>query len=867
MADKEDKNTGGEESQEDNQNSQPEDARDPEKEKEEDLDSLAAESKEDEGNVANIDIVDDMEESYLSYAMSVIVSRALPDVRDGLKPVHRRILYSMHGLGVHSTAKYRKSAYIVGDVMAKYHPHGDAALYGTMVRMAQDFSMRYELVDGQGNFGSIDGDAAAAMRYTEARMAKISEEILANIEKGTVDFRDNYDGTRKEPCVLPAKIPNLLINGTLVIAVGMATNIPPHNLKEVCEASIHILENPECSLDDLMNFIKGPDFPTGGIIYDQEAIREALVNGRGGMFVRGKAEIEERKGGKYAICISEIPYQVNKAVLVEKIAELVRDKKIIGITDIRDESNRESLRVVVEISSKAYPKKILNQIFKYTPLQTRFNYNMIALDHGIQPKLFNIKTALESFLDHRFEVTTRRIEYEKNAAEKRAHVLEGLKIALDHIDAVIELIRASADKEEASKNLQKEFKLTEIQSEAILAMPLRTLAGLERKKIEDELKEKKDFITECEKILADPQKIKDIIKKELEEVMEKYGDDRRTNVNPGKLGDFSSKDMIPNEEVIISLTKENYIKRMSASLFKAQNRGGKGVVGMTTKDEDSVAKMSFTNNHNDILFFTSRGKAYCLPAYEIPESLRTAKGTPIVNILPLESNETVTEFLDLSRTKGKFLFMCTRKGTVKKVALENFSKIRKNGIIANSLHDDDFLNWVKVSGGQQEVMIVSKKGMTVRFDEQEVRSMGRGAAGVRGIRLKKNNDEVVEMDVVDDSDTSKLLIVAENGRGKMSKITDYRKTKRGAGGVKTMNITDKTGDVVGAKVLSSNIDGDVLLMSKNGTTIRTNIKNIPSRGRATQGVILMRMKSKKDRVSSLSLILKDQEKDQMKLDI
>jgi len=812
------------------------------------------------GKEESISITKDMKKAYLGYAMSVIVSRALPDVRDGMKPVHRRILYSMHMLGIKAGGRYRKSAYIVGDVIAKYHPHGDSSIYGAMVRMAQDFSMRYELVDGQGNFGSIDGDNPAAMRYTEAKMQKISEEMLRDIGKDTVDFRDNYDGTRQEPCVLPTKIPALLLNGTIGIAVGMATNIPPHNITEICNASMHILKNPDVSLDDVIEFIKGPDFPTGGIIYDRNDIVNALRNGKGGIVIRGIANIEERKNGKFAIIISEIPYQVNKSVLIEKMADLVKNKIIVGITDIRDESNRVSLRIVIEINRKAYPKKILNQLYKLTQLQTRINYNMIALDEGgLQPKLFNVKQILEAFLDHRFEVVTRRITFECNEAEKRAHILEGLKIALDNIDEVIKTIRASANKEEASKNLQSKFKLSKIQSEAILAMPLRTLSGLERKKIEDELKEKLAFIKWCKEVLANPQKIKDIIHDDLKEIVKKYGDERKTKVMNSAVGDFSAIDTIPNKKVIITMTKKNYVKRTESDVFKSQGRGGKGVKSIDTKEDDFVLKTIFTSTHNTILFFTSLGRVFTLPAYEIPESSRISKGTPVVNFLELANNEVITEILDITANNGKTLFMCTKFGVVKKVSIDNFKNIRRNGLIAIKLKDDDCLYWVKMTNGSDEVIIISENGHCVRFDETKVRTMGRTARGVRGIRLK-DDDKVVEMDVMsmEKKEKSKVFVIMENGLGKMSFLSKYRKTNRGTSGVKVSKITEKTGRIVSAKIIYKNVKGDIVIVSKNGTTIRTSMDKVPTIGRVAQGVILMRLKGK-DKVSSISIFLEREE--------
>ncbi|MBU1935260.1 DNA gyrase subunit A, partial [Patescibacteria group bacterium] len=678
------------------------------------------------------DIVKEMEDCYLDYAMSVIVSRALPDVRDGLEPVHRRILYSMHEIGLRSGGKFRKSATVVGDVLGKYHPHGDTAVYDSMVRMAQDFAMRYPLVNGQGNFGSMDGDNAAAMRYTEAKMEKITDEILADIEKDTVDFRPNYDGRLKEPVVLPARIPALLLNGSMGIAVGMATNIPPHNLREVMESVKYLIENPEAEIEDLMEYIKGPDFPTGGMIYDVEAIKTAYATGRGSIAVRGKADIEETKSGRHQIIITEIPYQVNKASLVEKIADLVRDKKIVGISDLRDESNRDGVRVAIELKRDAYPKKVLNQLYKYTPLQTSFGFNMIALIDGIQPRLLDLKTILEQFIAHRQTVVTRRTEFELRVAEARAHILEGLKIALDDIDKVIETIKKSATKEIAKENLVKKFKLSEIQAKAILEMRLQTLAGLERKKIEDELKEKLDFIKECQAILANPKKILGIVKDETQEIIDKYGDERRTQVISHAVGEFNAKSLIPNEPMIIALTKGGYIKRLSPSVYRTQGRGGKGVIGMTTKDEDEIATIIHVMTHDDILYFTNKGRVFCLPAYEVPQASRTAKGQAIVNLLQLEPEESVTAILDKSKSAGEYLFMATLKGTVKKTKIEDFENVRKSGLIAIKLRDGDLLDWVHPTSAGQQVIIATRNGQCIRFKEDDVRPMGRPSMGVRG---------------------------------------------------------------------------------------------------------------------------------------
>ena len=798
-------------------------------------------------------ITEEMSESYLTYAMSVIVSRALPDVRDGLKPVHRRILYSMHELGLHSGSRFRKSATVVGDVLGKYHPHGDTAVYDSMVRMAQDFSMRYPLVHGQGNFGSVDGDNAAAMRYTEAKMYKISEEMLADIEKETVDFAPNYDSTRKEPIVLPAKLPQLLLNGTMGIAVGMATNIPPHNLKEVVDAVVHLACNEEANIDDLMQFVQGPDFPTYGSIYDAEAIKTMYATGRGGIMVRAEADVEEMKAGKHRIVVTEIPYQVNKASLVSKIADLVRDKKIVGITDLRDESNREGTRIVIELKKEAYPKKILNQLYKYTQMQTSFNMNMIALVDGIQPRLLNLKQVLEYFIIHRKEVITRRTEYDLKVAQARAHILEGLKIALDNIDKVIETIKKSETREDAKLALIEKFKLTEIQAKAILEMRLQTLAGLERKKIEDELAEKLALIAELEGILADPEKVKNIMIEELEEMKEKYGDERRTRVFPYALGKFSSKQLIPNEPMVVTLTRENYIKRVTPTSFKAQKRGGKGIIGSTTKEEDEVVQMINVFNHDEILYFTNKGRVFKLPVYELPQTSRTAKGQAIVNLLQLGEGEKVTAMLNAKEDfLGKYLFMATRNGTVKKTPVEDFKNIRKTGLIAIKLRDNDSLEWVKQTSDEDKVMLVTRDGKSIQFAESDVRSMGRPSMGVRGIKLK-GDDHVVEMDVIKADIKTELIVITENGLGKCTSLANYRLQGRGGTGVKTANLTTKTGKSVGAKIITEGLEGDVIVISKKGQVIRMPIADIPSRGRATQGVYLMRMKDG-DRVASISLI-------------
>ncbi len=807
------------------------------------------------GKIEPRDINDEMQESYLDYAMSVIVARALPDVRDGLKPVHRRILYAMEKQGVRSSGRYKKSANIVGEVLGKYHPHGDTAVYDSMVRMAQEWSTRYLLVDGQGNFGSMDGDSAAAYRYTEAKMTKVSEELLSDIDKDTVDFVPNYDGSHKEPQVLPAKLPNLLLNGQIGIAVGMATAIPPHNLGELVDAIAELIDNPEATVEDLIQHVKGPDFPTGGIIYNVEDIKTAYATGRGKIVVRGVAEIEEKKKGGFRIAISEVPYQVNKATLVEKIADLVKEKKILGISDLRDESDRKGVRVVVELKRDAQPNKILNQLYKMTQLQSAFHVNMIALVDGIQPRILTLKNVLEEFIKHRFQVVTRRTQFELAKAKARAHILEGLLIALKRIDEVIETIKKSKDKEVAKVNLMKKFKLSEIQAQAILDMRLQTLAGLERQKIQDEYDELMKLIAKLEDILAHPKKIYGIIKEELAEMKDKYGDERRTKVVETGIGDFSDKDLIPNDEMIVTMTKGNYIKRIPVTTYRVQNRGGKGVVGMKTKEEDLVAHMIFTRNHDNILFFTNRGRVFQTPVYELPEASRIAKGQPIVNVLQLAPEEVVTVIINVPDEKeGKYLMMATKKGTIKKTPLENFSNIRKTGIIAIGLDKNDELKWVKMTDGASDIILATKNSLAIRFNEKDVRPMGRVARGVRGIRLK-SDDEVVGMDPIVPS--GELLVVMENGYGKRTKLEQFTSHRRGGVGIKAGVVTKKTGKTVDVRVIVDD-KGDLVIVSAQGVIIRTPLAKISKIGRATQGVRIMRMDDQ-DRVASVACIAEDEE--------
>ncbi len=809
------------------------------------------------GRIAPRPIVSEMEESYLSYAMSVIVARALPDARDGLKPVHRRILYGMHQLGLRSAAKYRKSALIVGDVMGKYHPHGDSSIYEALVRMAQEFSMRYPLVDGQGNFGSIDGDGAAAMRYTESRMEKITDDILSDIDKNTVEFVPNYDASRKEPAVLPSKIPNLLLNGTVGIAVGMATNIPPHNLHELINAIHHLLENPDATVEDLLKFVQGPDFPTGGIIYDKEAIKQAYLTGRGSVMMRGKAEIEEMTSGRFHIRISEIPYQVNKSLLIQKMAQLVNDKVIVGISDIRDESDRDGIRIIVEMKKDAYPQKILNQLYKHTDLQTSFGYNMIALADGLQPRLMNLQELLQIFIDHRRTVITRRVTFERDRAKERAHILEGLTIALDNIDAIIKTIKQSETQEEARDSLMKKFKLSEIQSNAILEMQLRRLAGLERRKIEDELKVTKAFIKECDEILGSKKKIDKVFSDELAAIKQTYGDDRRTAVVTSAAGEFSAKDTIPNAPMIVTLTRSGYVKRLSPLQFRAQHRGGKGVKGADVREDDEVLSILHVMNHDDLLFFTNTGRLFQLPAYELPQAGRVARGQAIVNLLQLKPEERLTAILKADLSQAKYLFMVTDQGTVKRTEVGEFQNIRRSGLIAQKLPEGENLQWVVTTDGKNEILIVSQKGKAIRFKEDDVRPMGRSAAGVYGIRLA-DKDRVVEAGVIRDASKSKLMVVMENGLGKMSPVTEYRFQGRGGSGVKAAQLTAKTGDIIGAVVLEEGAEGDLLCISKQGQTIRMGLTDIPSRGRATQGVIVMRL-DPPDKVATMSVVMFDKE--------
>lgn len=815
------------------------------------------------GDVVNADhsksvvvrtVEDEMETSYLQYSMSVIVARALPDVRDGLKPVHRRILYSMEKNNWRPSSKYVKSARITGDVMGKYHPHGDGAIYDSMVRMAQDWSMRYMLVDGQGNFGNMDGDGAAAMRYTEARMAKPGAELLADLEKDTVDFRDNYDGSEREPSVLPAKLPNLLLNGQMGIAVGMATNIPPHNLGELVDATTTLIDNPDATTDDLLEHVKGPDFPTGGIVYGKESIRSAYAGGRGGVVVRAVADIVENKKGRYSIIVSEIPYALNKATLIEKIADLVKDKKIQGISDLRDESARGVVKIVIDLKKDAYPKKILNQLYKLTPLQSSYHYNMLALIDGIQPKVLGLYDILSEYIKHRQSVVRRRTQFELKKAQDRAHILEGLSIALDHIDEVIDTIRKSQTTDEAQTNLMKKFKLSEIQAKAILAMQLRSLAGLERKKIEDELAELRKLITKLKDILADEKKILAIIKNELAEVKEKYGDERRTKIVPQELGKFSDEELIPEEQVVVTVTSENYIKRSLASEYRRQNRGGKGKRGMATKEEDVIHHVVLASTHDYLLFFTNKGRVFRLKTYEVPAAGLNAKGVAAVNLLQLHPEEVVTTVIkhDPKRQTGYF-FMTTKQGTVKKTKIEDYNNIRTSGLIAIKLDDGDELKWIRSTDGDNEVVISTSLGQAIRFHENDVRPMGRTARGVRGIRLRPN-DVVVGMDVVQQD--SNIFVISAKGYGKRTKIAQFTPHKRGGVGIRSAVVNTKTGNLIAVKSLTEDTP-EVIIISDVGQTIRLGLKDIPVLGRTTQGVRIMRI-GENDEVASLALVDKQQ---------
>ncbi|MBU2577395.1 DNA gyrase subunit A [Patescibacteria group bacterium] len=866
------------------------------------------------GKIQSVKITEEMERSYLDYAMSVIVQRALPDVRDGLKPVHRRILYAMHQMGLGHTSKFSKSAKVVGEVLGKYHPHGDSPVYQALVRLAQDFNMRYPLITGQGNFGSIDGDPAAAMRYTEVKMAPIAQEMLADIEKDTIKYIDNFDQTLKDPVYLPAKIPNLLLMGAEGIAVGMATKIPPHNLTEVIDAANFLIEKgkmggsresrgeaqiefkritlddeakeneekviskesqklrfeSEASIEDIMQFVKGPDFPTAGQIFDQDQIKEAYSTGKGRIVIRGKAEIEEGKGGKFQIVITELPYQVNKALLITKIADLAKDKKIDGISDLRDESDRHGIRVVVELKRDARPRSVLNNLFKKTELQTTFPVNTVALVDGT-PMTLNIKQILEEFIDHRHLVITKRSEFELNEAKARAHILEGLLIALDNLDAVIKTIRGSKDADEAKGNLMRGFKLTELQATAILDMQLRRLAALERQKIEDEYKKVKEIIDYLTDLLAHPQKILGVIKSELEEIKAKYGDERRTKIFKKKAEEFSEEDLIPDEEAIIIVTSTGYIKRVPRGTYKTQKRGGKGVVGMKTKEEDEISHLLTADTHDFILFFTNKGRVFRLRVWELPEGSRQAKGQAIINLINIEQGEKIESILttkNQAREKNEdFLFMVTKKGVVKKTEISKFENVRSSGIIAIKLAGGDELCWTKITSGNDHILLISHEGKAIRFNENDVRQTARDTMGVIGINLSKD-DYVIGMEalpakVEDPRDKRKkifkdILVVMERGLGKRTDFTEFPLQKRGGMGVKVAEITPKTGKVVCSQFVDEGIE-QIILTSKQAQIIKLPVKNIPRLGRATQGVILMRCGNNGDAVCAVSCLKKEDE--------
>lgn len=804
-----------------------------------------------------------MEDSYLRYSMSVIIDRALPDVRDGLKPVHRRILYSMNEDGLRSGARHRKSANVVGAVMGKYHPHGDSSIYDAMVRMAQPWAMRYMLVNGQGNFGSMDGDPPAAMRYTEAKMARLADETLADIDKETVDFRENYDGTTTEPTVLPARLPNLLLNGQLGIAVGMATNIPPHNISELIDAEVTLIDNPKATLDDLLEHIKGPDFPTGGVIYGKESIRTAYATGRGGVVTRGIAEIVENAKGKHQIVITEIPYGLNKETLVLKIAELANTKKVTGISDLRDETARGNVRIVVDLKRDAYPKKLLNQLYKLTPLQSTFHFNMMALVDGIQPRVLGLQDILSEHIKHRQVVIRRRTEFELRKAKERAHILEGLKIALDHIDEVIKTIRASQTTDEAGKNLMAKFDLSEIQSKAILAMQLRALAGLERQKIENELAELLKLIEKLEGILGDEKKILKIIRAELLELKKQYGDERRTKVVNSELGKMSDEDLIADEQMAVTLTAANYIKRSPLAEYKKQGRGGKGRRGMATREEDVIEHVVNASTHDYLLFFTNKGRVFRMKTYEVPAVGLNAKGVAIVNLLQLQPEETVTSVINVSKTNNaQNLIMCTVRGVVKKTPFEQYQNVRTSGLIAINLDSGDELKWIRMTSGDNEVVISTSQGQAIRFHEKDARPMGRVSRGVRGIRLRPG-DHVIGMDIVEEG--SSVFVISKFGYGKRTKVSQFTPHARGGVGIRSAIVNTKTGELMGVKTLGDHDDQEVIIISASGQTIRLGLKDIPALGRATQGVRIMRLNGT-DEVVSLALVEKSEDIDETPLD-
>lgn len=810
-----------------------------------------------ESRINERNISKEMRESFLDYAMSVIVSRALPDVRDGLKPVHRRILYGLNEQGMTPDKPYKKSARIVGDVMGKYHPHGDSSIYEAMVRMAQDFSYRYPLVDGQGNFGSMDGDGAAAMRYTEARMTKLALELLRDINKDTIDFIDNYDGNEREPSVLPSRFPNLLVNGASGIAVGMATNIPPHNMREVIDGVLSLSHNPDITISELMEDIQGPDFPTAGLILGKSGIRRAYETGRGSVIMRAKAEIESRGGGRDRIVVTEIPFQVNKARMIEKIAELVRDKKIDGITDLRDETSlRTGVRVVIDVRKDANASVILNNLYKQTPLQTSFGVNMIALVNG-RPQLINLKQALYHYLEHQKEVVRRRTEYNLRKAKDRAHILEGLRIALDHIDEIITIIRESETDKVAMESLQSRFALSERQAQAILDMRLRRLTGLERDKIEQEYNDLIAYIAELEAILADEEKLLELVREELTEIKEKFGDDRRTEIQLGGIDQLEDEDLIPEEQIVITLSHNNYIKRLPASTYRAQNRGGRGVQGMNTLDDDFVSQLVTTSTHDQVLFFTNKGRVYKLKGYEVPELSRQSKGIPIVNVIELDQDEVISTMIAVKDLDSEedFLVFVTKKGLIKRSSLSNFNRINRNGKIAIKFRDDDELIAVRLTDGEKHILIGTAQASLIRFKETDVRAMSRIAAGVKGIRLR-DADEVIGLDVADDDNQDEILVVTEKGYGKRTSIEDYRLSNRGGMGVKTAKLTERNGRLVCITTVEG--DEDLMVVTNQGVIIRMEVSNISVNGRMAQGVRLIRL-DEEQYVSTVAKVKKEPE--------
>ncbi|PCF86271.1 DNA gyrase subunit A [Staphylococcus intermedius] len=810
-----------------------------------------------ESRINERNISKEMRESFLDYAMSVIVSRALPDVRDGLKPVHRRILYGLNEQGMTPDKPYKKSARIVGDVMGKYHPHGDSSIYEAMVRMAQDFSYRYPLVDGQGNFGSMDGDGAAAMRYTEARMTKLALELLRDINKDTIDFIDNYDGNEREPSVLPSRFPNLLVNGASGIAVGMATNIPPHNMREVIDGVLSLSHNPDITISELMEDIQGPDFPTAGLILGKSGIRRAYETGRGSVIMRAKAEIESRGGGRERIVVTEIPFQVNKARMIEKIADLVRDKKIDGITDLRDETSlRTGVRVVIDVRKDANASVILNNLYKQTPLQTSFGVNMIALVNG-RPQLINLKQALYHYLEHQKEVVRRRTEYNLRKAKDRAHILEGLRIALDHIDEIITIIRESDTDKVAMESLQSRFALSERQAQAILDMRLRRLTGLERDKIEQEYNDLIAYITELEAILADEEKLLELVREELTEIKEKFGDERRTEIQLGGIDQLEDEDLIPEEQIVITLSHNNYIKRLPASTYRAQNRGGRGVQGMNTLEDDFVSQLVTTSTHDHVLFFTNKGRVYKLKGYEVPELSRQSKGIPIVNAIELDQDEVISTMIAVKDLDSEedFLVFVTKKGLIKRSALSNFNRINRNGKIAIKFRDDDELIAVRLTDGDKHILIGTAQASLIRFKETDVRAMSRIAAGVKGIRLR-DGDEVIGLDVADDDNKDEILVVTEKGYGKRTSIEDYRLSNRGGMGVKTAKLTERNGRLVCITTVEG--DEDLMVVTNQGVIIRMEVSNISVNGRMAQGVRLIRLDDEQY-VSTVAKVKKEPE--------